>query len=409
MPTAGALTITTRPAPEPVALLSWLPSPRGALSWVRAGDGLVGWGVAACLRLRGPGRFRQALGWWQRLTGEARIRDEIAVQGTGPVVFASMAFADRPGDSVLILPEVVVGRRDGVSWITTVGRPAVPAGQPVSAPRGVRYRPGWIGDAAHRCSVAAALTRIRAGELAKVVLARDLLATADGPLDERYLLARLAAGYPTSWVYAVAGLIGATPELLLRRTGRTVTARLLAGTAWSRPGCLGAADLANELLASGKTRAEHRYGVQSLVETLTPFCSRLCVPDEPSVLHLPHLSHLATEVHGTLAADTALLDLVARVHPTAAVAGSPRPAALRLIGELEAMDRGGYLGPVGWLDAQGNGEFGVALRCAQLSEATARLFAGGGIVVGSDPVTEADEVAAKFRVIQSALSSGQTD
>ncbi|HEX8007102.1 MAG TPA: isochorismate synthase [Trebonia sp.] len=402
---ADALVITTRPLPEPVALLSWLPSPHGALSWVRQGDGLVGWGVAARLTARGDGRFAQALRWWQRLTAAARIRDDLGTPGSGPVAFASMAFADHPGHSVLILPKVVVGRRDGVSWMTTVGSPTVPASQPVAASRGVRYRHGWIGDTAHRRSVAAAISRIKAGELDKVVLARDLLATADRPLDERYVLARLAAEYPTSWVYAVDGLIGATPELLLRRERDSVSARLLAGTTWPRPGRSSAASLARDLLASGKNRAEHRYAVQSLVEALAPFCSRLDVPHEPSVLHLPNLSHLATEVHGTLAADAPLLDLVARVHPTAAVAGSPRSAAMRLISELEPMDRGGYLGPVGWLDAQGNGEFGVALRCARLRGETVRLFAGGGVVADSDPDTEAEEVAAKFRVFQSALTS----
>jgi menaquinone-specific isochorismate synthase len=224
---------------------------------------------------------------------------------------------------------VLVGRRGGVSWLTTVGGATAPRSEPVRAPRGVRrYWHGWIDDTAHR-TVAAAIARIRAGELAKVVLARDLLATADVPLDERCLLARLAAQSPTSWVYAVAGLIGTTPELLISRERNTVAARLLAGTAWPRPGSDNAASLERELLASAKNRAEHGYGVQSLAETLAPFCTRLHVPDEPTVLHLCNISHLATDVHGTLAADTPLLDLVAQVHPTAAVAGSPRQTAMR--------------------------------------------------------------------------------
>jgi menaquinone-specific isochorismate synthase len=402
---ARGLVIRTRLLPEPVALLSWLPSPHGALSWFQEGDGLVGWGVAAHHSPRGPGRFAQALRWWQRLTASAHIHDELGVTGSGPVAFASMAFADLPGGSVLILPKVVVGRRDGVSWITTVGSPAAPACQPVAVPGGVRYSHGWIGDSAHRRSVEAAVAKIQAGELDKVVLGRDLMATADRPLDERYVLARLAADFPASWVFAVAGLIGATPELLIRRDHDRVACRLLAGTTWPRPGGSSAVSLARELLASGKIRAEHRYAIQSLVERLDPFCSQLHVPDEPSVLHLANVSHLASDVRGTLAADTPLMDLIAAVHPTAAVAGSPRAAAMQLISELEQIDRGGYCGPVGWLDAQGNGEFGVALRCAQLKDNTARLFAGGGIVAGSDPDTEAAEVAAKFRVIQSALAS----
>jgi menaquinone-specific isochorismate synthase len=401
---AGTLAVTTRLLPDPVDLLSWLPSPRNTLSWVREGDGLVGWGVAATVSTHGPDRFGQARRWWQELTARASIRDEAGAPGIGPVAFASMAFADEPDRSVLILPRVLIGRRDAVSWITTAGSPASPAVQPLAAPCGVRYRDGSVGDAAHRRSVAAAVSRIRAGELAKVVLARDLIATADEPMDERCILTRLAARYPTSWVYAVAGLIGTTPELLIRREGSTVAARLLAGTAWPRPGG-GGASLAAELLASGKNLAEHRYGVQSLVETLAPLCSRLHVPGGPSVLDLHNISHLATEVHGTLAADTHVLELAGSVHPTAAVAGLPRQTAMRLIGELEGMHRGGYLGPVGWMDARGNGEFGVALRCAQLRGSAARLFAGGGIVADSDPDTEAAEAAAKFRVFQSALAS----
>jgi menaquinone-specific isochorismate synthase len=400
----AALTVTTRELPDPVALLPWLPSPQGTLSWVRGGDGLVGWGEAARFTPRGADRFAQARQWWSDFTAHVLVQDDLGVPGTGLVAFASMAFADRPGDSVLIVPRVLVGRRDGVSWMTTVGDLA-PGRRPVTAPRGVRYRAGAVDDAAYRRSVAAAVARIRTGELGKVVLARDLVAIAEAPLDERYLLARLAEGYPTCWVYAVAGLVGATPELLLRRERDMVSALLLAGTVWPQPGAVDTAELARELLASAKNRTEHQYGVRSLVETLAPFCSWLEVSAEPSVLHLSNVTHLATEVRGGLAADTSLLDLTARVHPTAAVGGSPTAEAVRLIGELEHMDRGGYLGPVGWLDGQGNGEFGVALRCAQVNGATARLFAGGGIVADSDPDTEAAEVAAKFRAFRSALNS----
>ena len=396
-------TFTTYELTGSVALLSWLPSPQGVLSWVQGNDGLVGWGQAARFTSRGPSRFAQAQQWWSDYAARTVVHDELRVPGTGLVALVSMAFADHPGESVVIVPKVVVGRRGGVSWITTAGGPA-PARRPVTMPRDVRYRAGLVDDAAHRRAVAAAVGRIRAGELAKVVLARDLIATAEEPLDERYLLARLAEGFPSCWAFAVNGLVGATPELLLRRDDQVISARLLAGTAWPQPGMSSHAALARQLMSSAKNRAEHDYGVQSLTAALEPFCSRLEAPGEPSVLHLPNVTHLATEVRGRLAAATPLLDLAASVHPTAAVAGSPTGSALRLIGELERMDRGGYLGPVGWIDARGNGELAVALRCAQVDGATARLFAGGGIVVGSDPGTEADEVAAKFRAFQSALT-----
>jgi menaquinone-specific isochorismate synthase len=168
------------------------------MSWVSGGDGLVGWGQAARFAARGADRFAQAQRWWSKFTATVRVHDELGVLGTGPVAFTSMAFADSPGNSVLIVPRVLVGRREEVSWMTTVGD-SVPARRPVTAPRGVRYLEGAVNDDAHRRSVAAAVARIRAGELAKVVLARDLVATAEAPLDERYLLARLAEGYLRRW------------------------------------------------------------------------------------------------------------------------------------------------------------------------------------------------------------------
>ena len=394
--------ISTRKVPDPGALLSWLPEPQGTLSWVRGGDGLVGWGEAARFSARGPDRFGALQRWWTAFTNAVHVDDELEVPGTGPVAFTTIAFADSPGESTIIVPRVLLGRRDGVAWLTTIGD-SLPARQPVTAPTGLHYRSGAIDDDGHQRSVAAAVARIRTGELRKVVIGRDLLATAGQPFDEKIPATRLAAEYPTCAVYAVAGLVGATPEMLLCRYGDTVSARLLAGTGWPSRGHADAATLARELMSSAKNRSEHQYGIQSLVDALAPFCSSLDVPAEPSTLELPNVVHLATDVRGTLAADTALLDLTARVHPTAAVGGSPTAEALRAIRELEHMDRGGYLGPVGWLDANGNGELGVALRCAQVEGATARLFAGGGIVAGSDPATEAAEAAAKFAPMRSAL------
>jgi menaquinone-specific isochorismate synthase len=313
-----------------------------------------------------------------------------------------MAFADHPGDSALIVPRVLAGRRGATSWITTITGPAAPR-EPVAPPRGVRYRAGSIDDGAHQSAVRAAVARIRAGELSKVVLARDLIATSSEPLDERHLLLRLADDFPACWTFAVNGLIGSTPELLLRREDHAVSSLLLAGTAWPGPGAANPGALARQLLASPKNRSEHEYAIQSLTRALRPFCSHLDVPAEPSVLHLANVAHLATAVSGALERPVSLLDLAARVHPTAAASGTPKVTALRLITELEGMDRGGYLGPVGWTDGRGNGELGVALRCAQVNGNTARLFAGGGIVADSDPAAEAAEAAAKFRAFQSAL------
>ncbi|WNV74998.1 isochorismate synthase MenF [Geodermatophilus sp. DSM 44513] len=419
--TAGAVTpaVTTTPLHEAPALLDLLPV-SGALSWVRRGEGLVGWGEVARLEVTGPGALAEAAAWWADHSAGLDVDDRAGVPGSGPVLFASIAFDPAAGTSVFVVPEVVVGRRDGVAWVTTTGDadPAeVLAGGstgtvPPAPPGRLRYADGALDPASWCARVTTAVARIGAGELAKVVLARDLLVTADAPLDVRSLLARLADRFPDCWTFAVDGLLGATPELLLRRTGRQLSSRVLAGTA---PRGAGAEDarLAADLLSSAKDRAEHALAVESLVRALEPYCTTLSAPAEPELLTLANVRHLATDVTGAQRARgtrgrAGLLELVGAVHPTAAVCGTPTDAAAALIGELEGMDRGRYAGPVGWVDARGDGEFGLALRCAELSAtdpASARLFAGCGIVAGSDPAAELAETQAKFAAVQAALES----
>jgi menaquinone-specific isochorismate synthase len=384
----------------------------GALSWTRRGEGLVGWGELARLEVTGPSGLADAAAWWDDVRAGLDGGDGL-VPGSGPVVFASIAFDPAAGTSVFVVPEVVVGRRAGRTWVTAdadhdpgdVLRPHQDVEQP--APQ-LRYADGALDPASWCAAVADAVRRIEDGDLAKVVLARDLLVAADVPLDPRRLLARLAARFPDCWTFAVDDLLGATPELLLRRTGRRLSARVLAGTA---PRGAGADDarLADALLSSDKDRAEHSLAVRSLVDALLPFCADLDVPAEPDLLTLANVRHLATDVTGTqrsrgAAGSAGLLDLVGAVHPTAAVCGTPTDRAGALIAELEGMDRGRYAGPVGWLDTRGDGEFGLALRCAELTgPLSARLFAGCGIVAGSDPAAELAETQAKFAAFRAAL------
>ncbi|WP_433266014.1 isochorismate synthase [Actinosynnema sp. CS-041913] len=382
-------------------LLGRLPAPTGALAWVRDGEGLVGWGEAARFEVSGPGRFAAADTWWREFTAGLDVADEVGVPGSGPVAFTSLAFADRPGHSVLVVPEVVVGVRDGRSWVTTIGAGAASEVRPVRRPSTVRYSDGRLPVTAYREAVRAAVARMRAGELAKVVLAHDLVAVADVPIDHRFVLEGLARRYPECWVYAVDGLIGATPELLLRRSGQVVDSRVLAGTTWPHDG-VPDDELAAALLASGKNREEHEYAVASLAEALRPFCATMSV-DGPSVLRLPNVSHLSSDVIGTLRGTPSLLRLGAALHPTAAVGGTPRADAMAVIEELEGMDRGRYAGPVGWIDGNGDGELGVALRCAVVEGRTARLFAGCGLVAESDPDSEVREAHAKMRPFREAL------
>lgn len=403
---AAARTVTTVRTEAAAALPALVPA-HGGLSWVRRGEGLVGWGEAARLEVSGPTALADAAAWWDEYTAGLDVADDLDVPGSGPVLFGSIAFDPAAGTSVFVVPEVVVGRRDGVGWLTTVGTDApgqLPAAGPLPgpAPR-LRYADGALDPATWCAAVATAVDRIVAGDLDKVVLARDLLVTAEPALDPRRLLRRLAARFPDCWTFAVDGLLGATPELLLRRTGRELSSRVLAGTAARGAG---AEDdrLAAALLASEKDRAEHAWAVESLVRALEPYCSRLTAPAEPGLLTLANVRHLATDVVGAQRGTAGLLELVGAVHPTAAVCGTPTPDAAALIRELEGMDRGRYAGPVGWMDARGDGEFGLALRCAELTpDGGARLFAGCGIVAGSEPAAELAETQAKFAAFQDAL------
>ena len=408
-PLPPGLRVRTRPVDDPGGLLDLLPDAR-PLCWVRDGEGLVGWGEVARFTAAGPDRFVAADAWWRSFAADLDVRDDVGAEGTGPVAFTSFAFADGSGGSVVVVPRVVVGRVEGRAWITEFlggDGPAVQPVRPVRPTGPLRFTDGRLPVEGYRAAVAAAVARMRSGELDKAALAHDLLAVADAPLDPRFLLGGLARRYPSCWSFAVDGLIGATPELLVRRSGATVASRVLAGTAWSEAGApANRAELARRLLSSEKDRREHALAVESLAAALRPLCTSLDVPETPGVLALLNVSHLSSDVHGKLDRDdpATLLSLAAAVHPTAAVGGTPRDAAVALIAELEGMDRGRYAGPVGWMDADGNGELGIALRCAQLDGPVARLFAGCGVVADSDPDTEVREAAAKLLPVRDALT-----
>ncbi|MBD3784487.1 MAG: chorismate-binding protein, partial [Micrococcales bacterium] len=275
-------------------------------------------------------------------------------------------------------------------------------------PVDVAFSDGALEPGAWERAVATAVERITAGELDKVVLARDLGVTAHDAIDVRWLLRRLAERYDTTWVFAVDGLVGATPELLVRREKGLVTSRVLAGTI--RPTGDDAHDLAlaASLARSSKDLEEHEYAVRSVADALAPHCSSMNVPEAPFVLHLSNVMHLATDVAGVLVDDTSSLRLAASLHPSAAVCGTPRLVADEVIAELEHMDRGRYAGPVGWIDADGDGEWGIALRCGAVDPqdpSRMRLFAGCGIVAGSVPADELAESAAKLVPMRDALTA----
>lgn len=443
------LTVTTVALPEVHTLAGLLPDDDDIFAWIRRGEGLLGWGVAATHRLTGPERFSRAQRWWSRLCEEASVHDEVRCPGSGPVAFASFGFEATPARSVIAVPRFVIGFRSGKAWLTTVqadrqadrradDEPARdslggstrnrsnPVDQPtlravlpqsVASPELGRQRDcgpvEWRDDPERiqrwREGVANAVGRINAGELDKVVLARDVFARTKHPIDVAVLLERLEVQYSDCWAFSVAGLVGATPELLVRRSGDTVSSRVLAGTVRADDDTGEAGRLAAKLLASGKDLAEHEYAVASVAAALAAHCTDLDVPNHPSILRLANVQHLATDITGLLATPTPVLALAASLHPTAAVCGTPTERARSLIHSLEDMDRDRYAGPVGWMDANGDGEFGIALRCGQIDpmdRRRIRLFAGCGIVAGSHPASELVESEAKLQPMRMALGDG---
>jgi menaquinone-specific isochorismate synthase len=411
---SAPLVVRTVRVEDPGALTALLPADRDVTAWVRRGEGLVGWGAAAVCRTEGASRFADARAWWTDHARTAVVRDEVGLPGSGLVCFGSFAFADEPGSSILVVPEVVVGRRGGAAWVTTTGVGTISSTAPLLAtpapepPSSVAFADGALSGAEWETVVAEAVRRIGAGELEKVVLARDLLATADGAVDVRWPLTRLAETYPMCWTFHVDGLFGATPEMLVRRERGLVTSRVLAGTI-RRTGDDGRdMALAATLARSSKDLEEHEYAVRSVADALAPHCSSMNVPESPFVLHLPNVMHLATDVAGVIhdAGDPSVtsLDLAASLHPSAAVGGTPTDVATRLITEIEGMGRGRYAGPVGWMDATGDGEWGLALRSAEIDGDRVRLFAGCGIVADSDPEAELAEAQAKFVPVRDSLA-----
>jgi isochorismate synthase len=252
--------------------------------------------------------------------------------------------------------------------------------------------------------VAAAVERLAAGELTKAVLAREVVVEADEPIDVVDVLRRLRAAYPSTILYAVDGLVGATPELLVSRFGDVVRSHPFAGTTPRTGDPATDARAAATLLASAKDRAEHQITIDMVLDTVLPFCSYVDSEPEPSIVGLANVQHLASLVEGRLSQPPAsALALVAALHPTPAVCGWPTDDARALITELEGLDRGRYTGAVGWVDADGDGRFGVAIRCAEIDGRQARLFAGNGIVADSDPAVELAETRAKLQAMLGAI------
>lgn len=406
--------------------------------WCGHGRQMVGWGSALTLAVSGSNAIREAARAWDDLRAQAEVvcmcqpacdDDELPAL---PVAFASFAFSAR-SEGYLIVPRVAVieippvpdtrtawgfpwgglgparGRRYLVT--TTLGDeapcdpfavmdtlPSAPwAERRDAAPWGeLSTLPGRMTQQQWTDQVAQVVEALKGGVAQKVVMSRDMIVRSSTPIDRRAVIQRLVELYPTTWAYSVRGMVGATPEMLAAMSGGRVSSRVLAGTI--RPG-QGA-----ELMQSMKDRTEHMFAVESVARALAPMTSTLNVPEAPMILDLPNVTHLATDVEGELSAGN-LLDVIAALHPTAAVCGTPTSHAYDLLDRYEAIQRGRYSGPTGWVDGAGEGEFGIALRCGQFSEDAheIRLFAGGGIMPDSTPRVELDETRAKMAPLLQAL------
>lgn len=412
---APGLKFQTKEISDPGDLLQLLPksTPEQKIAvWLRERTGMIAIGETVSFEILGQERFSRAHRWWRDVVTDSKVSDSVNVTGTGAFAFASFGFRAQPTPSVLIVPRIVVGKTDGKSWITTsdgtdplaaLAELKKPQLAPTS-PGAIEIVGGSITEAAWGQIVADLVAKINHGDIDKVVLARDLVVNTENAIDVRYLIEKLANTFPDCWTYYVDGLVGATPEMLLRKRGNNIISRVLAGTITQNKDSDNNELLQAKLLTSDKDQQEHDYAVQSVSAALAVHCTDLVVPAAPTVLQLANVAHLSTEVTAVVADDSPALVLAGSLHPTAAVCGTPTERARDLIAEVEGMDRGRYAGPVGWIDGNGDGDLGLAIRCAQLDTNSLRLYAGCGVVAGSTPESELAESAAKFKAILNALS-----
>lgn len=350
------------------------------LAFVRDGHGWIGEGPAQRGEFAAADAYAAGRAWWDALRARAEGgQHELVAFGAFPFDPAS------PAGAVLLVPERAV-RIDGAP--SRRGTTAMPEAEVAE---------GSMSPEAYMAGVVRIAAAIGRGELDKAVLARDVVIRPASTVDQGTLLDGLLAAHAGASVFAVDGLVGASPETLVTVHDGLVTARVLAGTIAPGEGA--------RLADSAKDQREHELAARSVLEALAPHVEGLEARG-PFLLDLPHLTHLATDVTGRIADGSDVLALVEALHPTAAVAGTPTAAAMHWIRELEPVDRGRYAGPVGWMDAAGNGEWAIALRAAQSRpDGTWLAFAGAGIMADSDPAAELAETDLKLRPILEAFDA----
>lgn len=415
---ASRLLARTVRIPDPGPLSALVGHDLSTSAFLRGSDGVVGFGEVARLNTRSMADADQ---WWRSLCAGMDISSQLPpAPGVGPIAFGTFLFDPLSSRqlSTMLVPRIVIGRRGDLCWQTTLstddspadGSPAdvPPASSPAQQPGQLSWADGAVPGPVWEGVVADVVRRLDAGEADKVVLARDLLVRSELGIDPAWLVSRLHQEYPDTWTFLVDGLVGATPELLIDRHEGRVLSRVLAGTIRRADGTEGeVAGLRERLMNSHKDRYEHDLAARSVGDALQGAVSDLSVPEEPYVLELPNVLHLATDVTASASGSLSSLALTDALHPTSAVCGTPRESARTIIADVEQLDRGRYAGPVGWIDAAGDGVWALALRCGQLNRTDRheiQLFAGGGIVPESVPEDELLETVAKFVPMRDALS-----
>lgn len=393
------------------SLISLL-DPKNPVLWLRNGEGIVGFGTALRLEFHGKDRITEAGKCWREISQSAAITDQVNLPGTGLVAFGAFSFSEKStAPSVLIIPQIIVGLRNGIFWVTHISQQADGELSPplksseIGGHQKISLQPGALTPENYQIAVEQAMTKIQNGELEKIVLARDLIGRLPLDVDRRRATLMLAENYPDCWTFAVDGLFGSSPETLVKVANGAISSRVLAGT--TVRGGTPEEDRQAEasLLGSTKDQWEHQLAVENVLKSLKPHTKNLKASSHPFSITLPNLWHLASDINGVMNDASHALDLVAALHPTAAVAGTPTDVAVQLISELEPFDRGRYAGPVGWIDAEGNGEWAIALRCAQWEpDGKLTAYAGAGIVADSSAQKELEETSLKFQAIMTAFS-----
>jgi menaquinone-specific isochorismate synthase len=390
----------------------------------RPGLTLVGWGTAVLVEANEAAEVLAAI----------PCDDQVQRPGSGVVALGALPFLDTFSGH-LIVPRFSMGiavDADGTvhRWATAVGPADLPLPDTDELFDSVIWQYGEVTGAVEDVDITSLTARLsRAGysnlvasvvaqmshadtPLQKVVLSRSVTAELSGPLPVSAVLRRLRAHEPACTIFLFpvpdGTFLGASPELLIARNGRRVWCHPLAGTIPRGETARTDADAQGRLASSAKDHSEHRFVVDDIAATLRPLCEELTVPDEPSLVAFRAVAHLGTRLEGRLKEPTTILELLERIHPTPAVGGTPRQAALATIAESEPTPRGYWAGPVGWVDAHGDGEWMIGIRSALVhtDERTLTLNAGAGVVAGSDPEAEAAETDVKFSSVLESLVPG---